>query len=341
MTEVLVKAVADALMISAFVGTMMIGVEYLSVMSQGAFQRALTGSRWIQYVAAALLGAVPGCLGAFTVVALYTHRVLPLGAVVAAMIATSGDEAFVMFSLFPTTALWLTLGLAALGLAVAPVVDMLAGAPSAEEPCPDLVVHEEDVCRCFPGREILAQWRHPSRARSALTIAIAAYVIAVTAGPLGPPEWNWVRITLSLVGLLGGFIVATVPDHFLQDHLWGHVALKHIPRIFAWTLGVLVCFAALGQFLDIETLVREYRSGVLAVAALVGIIPESGPHLIFVTLFSKGALPLSILVASSIVQDGHGMLPLLAESRRDFIRIKAVNLAVGLGVGAVLLWLGL
>ena len=135
--------------------------------------------------------------------------------------------------------------------------------------------------------------------------------------------------------------MATVPDHFLQDHLWGHVALKHIPRIFAWTLGVLVCFAALGQFLDIETLVREYRSGVLAVAALVGIIPESGPHLIFVTLFSKGALPLSILVASSIVQDGHGMLPLLAESRRDFIRIKAVNLAVGLGVGAMLLWLGL
>ena len=48
MTEALATAVSDALMISAFVGTMMIGVEYLSVLSRGTFQSALTGSRFIQ-----------------------------------------------------------------------------------------------------------------------------------------------------------------------------------------------------------------------------------------------------------------------------------------------------
>jgi len=40
-------------------------------------------------------------------------------------------------------------------------------------------------------------------------------------------------------------------------------------------------------------------------------------------------------LANSIVQDGHGSLPLLAESRRGFFIIKAINLAVGLFVGLI------
>ena len=62
--------------------------------------------------------------------------------------------------------------------------------------------------------------------------------------------------------------------------------------------------------------------------------------LVFVTLYEKGLVPLSTLVTSSIVQDGHGMLPLLAHSRSDFVRVKAINLAVGLVVGTVMMLLG-
>ena len=54
------------------------------------------------------MGVIPGCLGAFTVVSLYSHRTVSFGALVAAMIATSGDEAFVMLSMFPLQALWLS-----------------------------------------------------------------------------------------------------------------------------------------------------------------------------------------------------------------------------------------
>jgi hypothetical protein len=41
------------------------------------------------------------------------------------------------------------------------------------------------------------------------------------------------------------------------------------------------------------------------------------------------------------VQDGHGTLPLLAHSRRDFLLVKGVNLLFGLALGAVLMALGL
>jgi hypothetical protein len=47
-----------------------------------------------------------------------------------------------------------------------------------------------------------------------------------------------------------------------------------------------------------------------------------------------------VLFASSIVQDGHGMLPLLAHSWRQFLKVKLINLIVGLLGGGLLLVLG-
>ncbi len=74
---------------------------------------------------------------------------------------------------------------------------------------------------------------------------------------------------------------------------------------------------------------------VLLIAVLVGIIPESGPHMLFVTLFAHGSLPFSILLASSIVQDGHGTLPLLAVSNLAFFWLKTINVTIGLLVGSI------
>jgi Putative, 10TM heavy-metal exporter len=331
----------QAAMITVFVAVMMIAVEYLNVLTHGTFETALRGSPWTQYLAAAALGATPGCLGAFTVVALYSHRVVTLGAVVACMIATSGDEAFVMLALFPRVALWLTLSLAVLGFLVAPVVDRLAGpARLAPESCARMTVHAEE-CRCFSVEAFLRQWRHPVRSRILLSLGLWGYVVWIVFGGGGlPGEWNWVRATLLFVGAFGVFVVSSVPDHFLREHLWRHVAVQHVPRIFAWTAGVLVGVALLARSAHLGTLVRENPWVMLVAAGLIGLIPESGPHLVFVSLYAAGRIPISILTASSIVQDGHGMLPLLAQSRKAFLRVKAVNLLAGLAVGAAMLALG-
>ena len=98
--------------------------------------------------------------------------------------------------------------------------------------------------------------------------------------------------------------------------------------------------AAEAKDLNLAELVRGHPWIALVVASLLGIVPESGPHLVFVTLFAQGALPFSVLLASSVVQDGHGMLPLLAESRREFLKVKLINLAAGLLLGGALLAAG-
>jgi len=78
----------------------------------------------------------------------------------------------------------------------------------------------------------------------------------------------------------------------------------------------------------------------LIIVVLIGFIPESGPHFFIITLFAQGIVPLSVLLASSISQDGHGMLPLLAESKRGFLSVKIANMIFALLVGLIVFAIG-
>jgi hypothetical protein len=98
---IIIETFKHALMITSFVFVMMLIIEYLNVQTKGSWQNSLQKSRWMQYLLSAFLGATPGCLGAFTVVALYAHNIVSFGALVTVMISTSGDEAYVMLSIFP------------------------------------------------------------------------------------------------------------------------------------------------------------------------------------------------------------------------------------------------
>jgi len=144
---------------------------------------------------------------------------------------------------------------------------------------------------------------------------------------------------MSLVGI---YIVLVSTDHFIQQHAWNHVLKKHSLKIFLWTFGTLLAIWLGQKYVNIEMIqmVHENLWMVLVFAVLLGIIPESGPHMIFVVMFFNGMAPFSILLANSIVQDGHGALPLFAENKRAFVHMKVINIGVGFLIGAIGLWLG-
>jgi len=331
----------QTLTITWFVTVMMVLVEYANVLSVDRLRTALCGSRWAQYVVAAALGATPGCLGAFVVVALFIHRSVRLGAVVACMIATSGDEAFVMLAAFPRTALLLTLALALIGILAGVLTDLFTDSAAPDRGCADMVVHDSAAsCRCFDPQTILVELRRPSAARGALAVGTLLFVLAVISGTVGPAEWNWIRVTFLGVGLFSLFVVGTVPQHFIEEHLWRHIVVRHAPRIFLWTLASMTLVAGLDASINAEAFLRHNPWLALVGAAGLGLVPESGPHLLVVMLYAAGNVPVSVLLASSVVQDGHGMLPLLAHSWRDFIKVKAINLVAGILVGGVLMIAG-
>ncbi len=331
-----------SLMISLFVFGMMLIIDYFNVLTKGKMSRVIKGGRLRQYIGASFLGATPGCLGAFLNVSFYVRGLLTFGALVGGMIATSGDEAFVMLGLFPKMALLLFFLLFLSGILFAWLADKLANIFNIVpcEECELAPIHQNNQkCKHFD----LKVWKIYSPATSqriAILASLLILIIFIGTGVLGPARWNWQRIfTFSLL-LISSAIIGTVPDHFLKEHIWEHIIKEHLWRVFLWTFFVLL-FINLGlNYWNLEAFIKNHLTLVLLLASLLGVIPESGPHLALVMLFTNGLIPFSVLFASSFVQDGHGMLPLLSYTIRDSVLIKILNLAFGLIVGYTIYLIG-
>ena len=327
----------QSIMITGFVFIMMMVIEYINVQSKGLWQKHLTGNKWKQYLIAGFLGAIPGCLGAFTVVALFTHRLVSFGALVTAMIATSGDEAFVMFAMFPQKAILLTIIMLVVGILAGYLTDKFYKPKGILKDIAthDLPLHDEPECKCFQRENFWTYLFHPSLYRLSVAIIIISLMLGVATGVLSGEADLWIKITLMLSFSFALFVVVSVPDHFLKEHIWDHIVKAHLLRIFLWVFGILLLMHFLMMYIDVESWISNNMFVVLLIAVLIGIVPESGPHLIFVTLFASGTVPFSILLASSISQDGHGMLPMLAESKKGFVAVKAVNMIFAFIVGSI------
>jgi hypothetical protein len=96
---------------------------------------------------------------------------------------------------------------------------------------------------------------------------------------------------------------------------------------------VLLVLGVALQYIDIEQWISDNTALMILLATVVGVIPESGPHLVFVTLYAAGVIPFPVLLASSISQDGHASIPLLAESKKSFAWAKLINCMVALAAG--------
>ncbi len=338
----------QSLSITLFVLSMMLIIDYLNVLSKGLWSRKLQDSPWRQILLGTVLGIIPGCLGAYTAVSLYVHNIIGTGALVATMIATSGDESFFMFSMIPEAAILIHVLLFVIALATGFIVQYFSKKHSDRSLKHFDIHQDEPECVCFEKRAWIYQIRHISRIRIILILFLflTALIVIINFNNLleglellgtgkhaGHEHPEWVGITFLAVLAISLFITLTVSDHFLKEHLVNHILKKHFLKIFLWTFGTLLALYILTRYVDLENVISSNLFLVLIFAILIGIIPESGPHLIFVILFAAGTIPLSILLASSIVQDGHGSLPLLAESQKSFIKIKAINVLAGFIIG--------
>ncbi len=331
-----------ALVITVFVFVMMLLVDYLNVATSGKLKTVISGNRLRQYTIASFLGATPGCLGSFLNVSFYIHGLLSFGALVGAMVATSGDEAFVMLSLFPGRAMLLFVVLFFLGIVLSGVTDFIAGrlGIKACQECDLQKIHSmhelASVERDGGRQEQKVSWK-----RALVLFGTILIFTALLMGVIGPADWNWKRITMLVLVAASIVVIGSVRDHYLEEHIWRHLVVKHLWRVFLWTFAALLIVRIGLQYFQLDSFIESHLVYVLFISVLVGMIPESGPHMVFVMLFAQGSIPFSVLLASSIVQDGHGMLPLLSYTLRDSVYVKVFNMVYGLVIGLILMAVGL
>ena len=348
MPDILIESLRTSILVSGLVCVMMMLIESMNITTRGDFFGSLRKNRFAQVVVSGALGAIPGCMGGFASVSLYTHGIISFGALIAMMIASSGDEAFVMLAMMPGKALWITGLLLVIGIVFGLVIDAAYKPKKGLTSCceMDYSLHSDDL---EGGHQTHKKHRTMSLKRVLMFLGVVAFILALVLGLLeeeGEEEitsagginllsedWMyWMFGGLSLIVLA---VLIFADDHFVEEHLYRHIVRKHLPSIFAWTFGALVVLGIALQYFDISAWISENTAAMILLAALIGIIPESGPHMVFVTLFASGVVPLPVLLASCISQDGHASLPLFAESKKTFLIAKIINFAIACAVGFV------
>ncbi len=381
----------QTLIITTLVLGMMMVIEFINVRTGGLWSKKLQTKPWIQILFAIVMGFIPGCLGTYTVVSLYIHRVVNFPALMAALITTTGDEAFFMFSLFPEKALLINLILIGIAIVVATLLQVtmknkFVGLRDKEMSFP---IHENESCshtHHHKHHDIKSNIKNISFVRALLITLSVGVLVLVLSGVIDGShhlnllmggqteesvihsmeshqiedstclhidcqnhnhshnhnhnhshdhggEADWIRFILIILFTAILIIVVVAEEHFLEEHMWEHVIKVHLPKIFLWTFGVILCLTIINNYINIHDIIDTKPFIVLLIAILIGIIPQSGPHLIFLILFANGDLPLGIFLANCIVQDGHGALPLLAESRKAFIISKGIKIIIALLIG--------
>lgn len=192
--EIFIEALTNAILITGLVMIMMILIEYINVSSTGDALLKLRASKKRQVVLAAALGLIPGCVGGFAVVSLYARRVVSFGALIAMMIASSGDEAFIILALIPKEALFLFLFLFLIGISSGFIVDAIEERRAKtrglqeEEPLP---IVESECCGnesreshpIFEGT-IWGNLKRMSRKRAFMLLGITLFIVAIVSGLL-------------------------------------------------------------------------------------------------------------------------------------------------------------
>ena len=390
--RIILEVLKSTLTITSLVMVMLLLIEFVNVSSSGHLMDKLHHKPFIQIVLSALLGLIPGCIGGFTVVSLYTHNLISFGALLAGMISTFGDEAFFLFAYSPKWTFILAATLFFLAIVVGLIIHFIFRKRGVMIENHNFEVHHNETEHHHSGVKLSwSNFKNLSFSRAILIFGLAMYLIFQMSGTFLHnhalmPElkhhhsnsesvqyqtvdsggqdkffsikneskqinkglknnndqqneehaFHWENIVFILLTFVTLLIVTFSSEHFLQSHLWEHVIKKHFLSILLCTFSVLLIMHLLYYFVDINALIQGNswaRIAILILAIAIGIIPESGPHLIFIVMFFSGTIPFSILLSNSIVQEGHGALPLLADSRKNFILMKIIKVVIALIIG--------
>ncbi|MDR0724971.1 MAG: putative manganese transporter [Prevotellaceae bacterium] len=382
----LIEIFRNSVYITGLVVIMMLIIEYVNVATKGRRLGDIRKSPLKQVILGGALGLIPGCMGGFVAVSLFSHNIFGLGGLVAAMISDTGDETFVMFAAMPGYALLIKLltfiiAITA-GLAINAFMRKSRSVPKYFDH--NLEIHSLHGSHSEQATSnIRHNIRRMSLPRAVILLGIVGFMLSLGLGLLEHKHSvedvtcihaneividehvhehhehehdhdhdhehhhhevhshshgnifseRWLNILFIFIAGAAFLMVLSVTEHFLREHVLHHVIYRHLLRVFTWTFGSLLFIYLFGCFVHYDEWINDNQLIMLFIALTIGLIPESGPHIVFISLFVDGSIPFSILLANSLVQNGHSGLPLLAESKKGFVKMKLIALTAGLIVG--------
>ena len=281
------------------------GLEHFFKIDVGILMKK--GDIW-QVPMASVLGALPGCGGAVVVITAFARGNIRLGAMVAALIATMGDAAFLLLAKEPTT----YLKLIAISISAAVVSGWLVDRFHRGE------LYSSEI------KSLDTPSIGKLRVRDKFFVALAAPGLILGILQLGQIDISEFGIVIFSLGLTGAFLSVTlwaispitaVSSH--TDHPFTR-STEETSFVTVWVIAGFLAYEYAYAFfgLDLEVLAEAAWIFLPILAILVGFIPGCGPQVLVTTLYLNGVIPFAALIGNAISNDGDALFPAIALTPR-------------------------
>ena len=265
------------------------------------------GGVW-QVPTASCLGALPGCGGAVVVITAFARGNITLGAMVAALIGTMGDAAFLLLAKEPTTYVKV--------MAISMIAAIICGWFVDRFHRGDLYSSEVK----FLGHTVIGSLRN--RDKTYILIAIPGLILGtmqlmqINLYELGP-----IVLAIGLggaalsVGVWAISPVNAVTVH--KDHPFTRTT-EETSFVTVWVIAAYLAYEYAYAFLglDLAGLAEVAWIFIPLLAILVGFIPGCGPQILVTTLYLTGIIPFAALIGNAISNDGDALFPAIALTPR-------------------------
>ena len=329
---IMAQSLADAyLQVTVFVAATLFGFYFLeSRLNFSVFEFFQRHKSW-QVPIAAFLGMLPGCGGAIIVITKYLRGGLSFGAVVAVLISTMGDAAFLLLAQSPSDAVSVFACSLVVGIVSGYVIDAIHG-PAFLRPEEGSAASEvRHVIRRVDSKISQCLWALPLIPGVFIGIAIAFQLdISVSSELFGVDAILWVGIFGSLISLIlwtnspaskpaaSDLVSKKNIDKIREEDksivdVFGRV-LGDTVFVTAWVILAFLTYEIGDYFLDfnLESLLVLQAAFVPLIAIVVGFIPGCGPQLMVCSLYLNGVLPFSAELGNAISNDGDALFPAIA-----------------------------
>ena len=260
----------------------------------------------------ALLGVIPGCGGAIMVMSLYTRGIVSFSSVLATLISTMGDAAFLLIASKPTAA-----------LIILPVT-LITGIVTGYISLPFSKIISPAIPKKKLNTENIPINKIPNKFYSIwLLLVIPGLILGIfNAFNISP---SIILLNFDLVVMFSFlasiFCLLMWVFNPLTDIQMASVHENSIRKtvdttcfVTVWVITAFVCFELLnlstqGKMFDYLMLLGPF---VPLVAILIGFIPGCGPQIMITSMYISGQIPMSAQIGNSISNDGYALFPAMA-----------------------------
>ena len=318
--EITINSISDAFIgvtvFVAFTFLVFYGLESLFKVNLNKF---LENHKRLQIPIASILGMLPGCGGAVIVVTSFSAGHISFGSVVATLISTMGDAAFLIIAKDPKTAILLLPTCCITGIVFGVLVDKFYTLKIKNTPKND------------KNNDLLKN-KVQLRDKLALIFLVPGFIFGTLR--LTFVDFDTEGETLiNYFGFLGGItflLFGLTLNQKVMPASRGNFLVRSNEETAFITIWVILSFVGYEYLIyfsgiNIEDFFISYKLYIPLIAVLIGLIPGCGPQIVVTTLYINGLVPFSGLLANSISNDGDALFPAIAVAPHAAIKATVLT----------------